>query len=157
MITVKEIRSDRETADLVLLGEIHQKECASHLSFNAEAVVATCDVVLNDTERRGSNIWVAREDDEPIGYAVAYCSPFYFNFDFVSKLELWYVIPAKRGSWAAIKLVKAFEEWARLNGSVQLYVGVARTDKDEARHIRALFPKLKYAWCGSYYLKEPSK
>lgn len=157
MITVKEIRTREEIADLVLLGEIHCKECVPHLSFDPGAVTATCEWVLGDTIRKGSNIWVARQDGEPIGYAVAYCSPFYFNWDFVSKLELWYVIPAKRGSWAAIKLVKAFEEWGRLNGSVQLYVGVARTDKDEARHIRALFPKLKYEWCGSYYLKEPSK
>jgi hypothetical protein len=157
VITVKEIRSGTDRPDLVLLGAMHQKECAAHLAFDAAAVEATFDGVLSDTERKTANIWVAREDNEPVGYAIAYCSPFYFNFDFVSKLELWYVIPAKRGSWAAIRLIKAFEEWGRLNGSVQLYVGVARTDKDEARHIRALFPKLRYDWCGSYYLKEPSQ
>jgi hypothetical protein len=157
MITVSEIRNSKETADLVLLGEMHHGECAPHLTFQGAAVVATCDMVLRDTERQSANIWVAREDGEPIGYAVAYCSPFYFNFDCVAKLELWYVIPAKRKSWAAVKLVKAFEEWGRLNRSVQLYVGVARTEVDEARHIRKLFPKLRYQWCGSYYLKETSK
>lgn len=157
MIRVSEIRTSSETADFVHMGEMHLRECAPQLSFKADAVVATCDQVLRDAERQYINLWVAREDGEPIGYSLAYCSPFYFNHDFMSRLDMWYVIPAKRGTWAAIKLVKAFEEWGRLNGSVQLFVSVARTDKDEARHIRRLFPKLGYEWVGSYYLKEPGK
>lgn len=156
-IHVSEIRSDRETPDLVLLGQMHRAECAPHLPYIPAAVEATCDAVLKDTTRELSNIWVVREDDNPIGYAVAYCAPFFYNYEKQSKLELWFVIPAKRGSWAAVRLIRAYEEWARLNGCVQIYVGVARTDKDEAKHIRKLFPKLKYDWCGSYYLKESGR
>lgn len=156
-IEVNEIRTDKEIPDLILLGEMHRNEAASHLAFHKPAVAGTCEAVIGDPDRKFMNIWVAREDGNPIGYAVAYGSPYYFNFDMQAKLELVYVIPAKRGSWAMIKLVKAFEEWARLNGSVQLYVGVARLEKDEAKHIRKLFPRMGYEWCGSYYLKEPGR
>lgn len=157
MIKISEVRNSKDTPDIVALGEMHLRESAPQMVFNASAVVASLDMVLRDTERRLCNLWLAKQDGEPVGYAMACCAPFYFNFESVAKLDLLYIIPAMRGRWGAIKLVKAFEEWGRLNGSVQLYVGVARTDKDEARHIRRLFPKLGYEWVGSYYLKEPGK
>ncbi len=100
------------------------------------------------------NAWIAYKGDQPIGYAIANASEFFFNDDMCAKLEILYVLPQFRGSWAAVRMVKTFEQWARLNRCVQLYVGVARLDVDEAKHIRKLFPRMKYNWCGSYYVKE---
>lgn len=157
MITVREVRTSEESQDIVLLGQVHLAECLPHLPFDATAVIATADMILSDADRKLNNLWLARQDDEPVGYALGQCCPYYFNYEYLAKLEMWYVIPAARKSWAALKLIKAFEEWGRLNGSRQLYVGVARTDQDEARHIRRLFPRLGYDWCGSNYIKETTQ
>lgn len=154
MIKVIEVRVNDHIKDIENLALINRNECAPHIPFDPYAIWHTAQTVFKDDERKNINAWMAYQDGEPIGYAVAYCSSFFFNFENIAKLELLYVIPAKRGTWAAIRLVKAFEEWGRLNGSLQLYVGVARTDKDEAKKIRKLFPRMGYEWCGSYYLKE---
>jgi GNAT superfamily N-acetyltransferase len=157
MIRVREIRGHTDKDALLHLGRMHVDECMPNVGFSGAAVNATSDMILRDSERKLSNIWIAWLDEKPIGYALAMCSSYYWNFEHVAKMDMWYVVPEARGTWAAIKLVKAFEEWARLNGSRELYVGIARTDADEAKHIRRLFPRLGYSWCGSNYLKETVK
>jgi len=157
VIKVREIRGQQDKDALLILGRKHVDECKPNIGFQGAAINATSDMVIRDIERQLANIWIAWLDDKPVGYALAICSPYYWNFEHVAKMELWYVVPEARGTYAAVKLVKAFEEWARLNGSRELYVGIARTDADEAKHIRRLFPRLGYSWCGSSYLKETVK
>lgn len=151
---IREMRTADDVAALATMGRIHRDECASHLSFSHDIVMQNGNRVASDLERYYVNIWIAWNGDVPIGYAVGNNSPFFYSTDTAASLNLLYVLPAYRKGWAAVRLVKAFEEWARLNGAVRMTVGVERTDKDEAKRIRAVFPKMGYDWAGSYYLKE---
>lgn len=155
-IKIKEVMLD-DIANIALLAHANHQECAKHLPFYNEAIAQSYGELAGDDTRKSFNAWIAYKGEEPIGYAVATSGRFFFNFDSQSKLELLFVMPQHRGSWAAVRLTKAFEEWSRLNGCLQMYVGVARLDADEAKHIRKLFPKLGYNWCGSYYVKETTK
>lgn len=152
--TVRELRSEDQILGVVSLAKAHWEECAGDVPFLASSTIATCVDVVQDFERKGMNVWVLYKDEQPVGYAVGIMKEFFFNEDYSAQLEILHILPEHRGGWGAIKLVKCFEQWARAMGALQLYVGVARTDKDEAKHIRKLFPRLKYEWCGSYYLKE---
>ena len=155
MTTIRELRSEDQLEGLVELARMHHEECAVEgMPFEREPVLLNGMRVILDTERNFLNVWIAYKDDEPIGYCVGRCIPYFFNNEKHGWLDIWYVAPKHRKGWAAIKLIKSFEEWSRLNGVLQIFAGVARSDKDEAKHIRKLFPKLSYEWCGSYYVKD---
>lgn len=154
-LRLAELRSEDQVIDITMLAQEHWKEAASiQLPFKPESIIKNCMLVLKDVDRSYRNVWIAYKDEKPIGYQVGTCLPYYFNDEVMGYSDIWYVLPEFRGTYAAIKLVKAFEEWCRLNGALQIINGVARTDEDAARHIRKLFPKMGYQWAGSYYIKE---
>lgn len=151
---VVELRTQKQLFDLIQLGEANHIECVPHLPCERDAIIKTGLSVINDPDRNDMNIWLCYKDGEPVGYCVGVRSPYFFNNDSSTRTELLYVRPEYRGTYAAIKMVKAFEEWSRLLGALQLFVGVARLDQDEAKKIRKLFPRMGYQWAGSYYIKE---
>lgn len=154
MITIREMRTEEDIAAIVLLGKANRDECSSHLPYLPYRVEDECRKVINDSARVSSNVWIAWKDEQPVGYGFGYCTPFMFNTEISAVLHLFYVVKEWRHSWAAVKIVKHFEKWARSNNAVQLSLGVERLDEDQAKHIRSLFPKLKYRWAGSFYIKE---
>ncbi len=150
-----ELRTQKQVFDLVRLAEAHHIECAPHLPCDRDCILKSAMAIKDDVERNYTNLWLCyNKDGEAVGYGIGVRSDYFFNDDCSTKLELLYVAPAYRGTYAMLALVKVYEEWARLQGALQIYVGVARLDQDEAKKIRKLFPKLNYQWCGSYYLKE---
>jgi GNAT superfamily N-acetyltransferase len=128
------------------------KEGMPGVEFDETAVLAFYKSNVPE-DRRSRNAWLAKKGDEYIGYIFGYIDRYPHSWEPMAFMAYLYVAPAHRGTWTAIKLIKRFEEWARLAGVRYIYLGVARLQKDEAKHIRRLFPQLGYEWCGSNFVK----
>lgn len=53
----------------------------------------------------------------PRGFLTAFLSPYSFSRTIVAVHDIFYVLPEARGSSAAIRLVRFFQEWARASGA----------------------------------------
>jgi len=101
----------------------------------------------------GQFIAVAEDSDgQIIGFMIAAMVPYIFSFKarYASDLAV-YVIPEKRGTSAAIRLVKAFEEWADTQNAAEKKLGVSTAINIERAH--GFYTKLGYNQVGGLYTK----
>jgi GNAT superfamily N-acetyltransferase len=156
MLSVKEVQSRSQMVDIGRLSKRYYEECmpSGEVPFDMAAVYATVQGILDDPERQYMNLWIAYDDNRPVGFILASSTRFVYAWDRCARQENLYVIPEKRGTITALKLIRAFEEWARLLGCLQVFLGVARDDnKAEAKKIGKIFNRIGYGFAGTYYVK----
>lgn len=89
-------------------------------------------------------VMVAMSPDENgvavCGVLLGTANPYPFSHDFVAEIDLFYVVPSKRGTPIAIKMVTAFRRWAN-NREVAEITLTNRFGTGEARTAK-LFSKL---------------
>lgn len=80
-------------------------------------------------------LFVAERNGEIVGMAIVVLGEYYFSPIRSATVQLLYVHPDARGSWAAIKLLRVIRKWAKQNQAQDLHVNVttgidpARTDR----------------------------
>jgi GNAT superfamily N-acetyltransferase len=94
---------------------------------------------------------VAEKDGDVIGLFVGYRYEHFFGYDICSSDLLLYVTPEHRGSSTAVRLIKAYEQWARDSSVTEIQIGVS-TGVREERTAR-LFEKLGFGDRAIYYRK----
>ena len=78
---------------------------------------------------------IAEKNGEAVGMAIVVLGEYYFAPVRSATVQLFYVIPEARGTWAAIKLLRALRQWAKRNEAQDLHINVttaidtARTDR----------------------------
>lgn len=117
-----------------------------------DTLVLSCARVRNDIERKHLNVFIAYMDDEAVGFLVGVATPCFHRPAIVAEQKLWYVRPSRRTGVAALKLVQAYERWARINGATQIYTGSANTPFTE--RTSKLLEHLGYARTGTLHVKE---
>lgn len=95
---------------------------------------------------------VAYEEDRPVAVFLGYVynHPF-FHAKFAADF-LIYVIPEKRGSLVAVRLMKMYESWARNNNVNYISIGQSTGIGDLGR-VRNFYEKLGYKTTGFNCLK----
>lgn len=94
---------------------------------------------------------VAEEDGELVGFMAAFCGPPIFSTEPAAHHSIFYVTPERRGSFAAKKLISAYEQWAEDQGAVAAEICVdtglftERTGK--------FYERLGYQFMGGKYRK----
>lgn len=68
---------------------------------------------------------VAQYEGVIVGFFMGFVSEFFFSRERLATEFLLYVIPQKRGSWAAIRLAHRFIEWAKATDAVEIQAGVS--------------------------------
>jgi len=129
-------------------------ENGPHLDYMPQRVIEVMlDVAKTPVDERTFNVFICySHSHEPIGFLMAEKSPCIFNHDWFGRQELWFVKEEHRGSRAAVKLTKAFEDWTK---DTQInYMGVVRDEKDQAKKIGKLIERGGYTKVGTYYKKE---
>ena len=81
-----------------------------------------------------------------IGFIIGMINEFYFGHDLVAEDLLLYVPQNKRGGKAAIRLVRAYEEWATAKGARRIMLGVS-TEINTEQVVR-LYERLGYKQFG---------
>jgi GNAT superfamily N-acetyltransferase len=149
---VSELRDEQQDLDIIRMAEEFAEEINLNEYIDPVIVKVSCTRVRNDMKRKDLNCWLAYLNDEAIGFLVAICFPTWYNRKIVSEQKIWFVSKQYRGTRAAFLLIKAYEQWARLNGATQMYTGVANHDNSE-RHGKIL-EKLGFRRVGSTHVKE---
>lgn len=86
-----------------------------------------------------------------LGMHAGYICEYYFGRDLIASDLLLFVDPCKRGSLAAAKLVKAFEEWAFAKGAREVCPGSSTMVAPE--RTAKLYERLGYIVVGNLFKK----
>jgi GNAT superfamily N-acetyltransferase len=137
------------------LAVMHHKELGNGIAFDSAAVCYYGRQIANSIERTEMNAWLARNNDQPIGYLFGTISPQVFNWKKIATQHMLYVIPSFRGSSTAIRLIKSFELWAKENFAVEMQLNVERLDgmNEEAERISRFYSKLGYKLTSNSHTK----
>jgi hypothetical protein len=148
MYTVTELLTQKHVDDLVAMGRVLAAEAGPHLQFEEEEVRATCRLVLGDHDREYHNFFLVYNTHEPVGFIYAVCGKYIFNKQRYTQQELIFIRPTYRHTRAFLKLVGAFEEWARLRSSVEIWMGSAHS-----KSFSNVLPRIGYPEVGTYHKK----
>jgi len=111
-----------------------------------ESISATDDE-LRDTIRwfmQNATMFVADKDGSVVGMLVALLSPVWYAPRFTMATELaWWVNPKHRRGLVAIRLLQAFESWARDNGAT--IVNMSNLQTNNAGEVSAILNRLGYS------------
>lgn len=88
---------------------------------------------------------------EIVAFFIGYETPYFFSQDRIAQELLLYVKPQYRGSSYAIRLIKAFEKWAKSIGVKKMLMSTSTKVKEE--QTMRLFEKLGYTHAGHLYEK----
>jgi RimJ/RimL family protein N-acetyltransferase len=92
---------------------------------------------------------VAESDGKTVGMLMGYITDYYFGNDRIACDILWYIDPDYRGSRAAIKLLRAFQHWAKEQGASEVCIGVSTAVEFERTGL--LLQRLGYTHVGGNY------
>lgn len=137
-----------DLAALAVLGrEMHQSSSYAPMDYDINRLKET----LGDLIDKSQFVVVAEATNgEVIGGMVGMCTQSWFGADMVANDLALFVTPDSRGGMAAVKMVKAFVQWARLAGAKQIRLGVT------TGHARAgaLYERMGFAKCGASFVME---
>lgn len=119
----------RDVVVVAALGaRMHGETRYRNLEYSEKAVIA---FALGILERDDYFVYVADENGRLCGMLVGYVVPTAFGRD-KQACDLWfYVVPEKRGTMTAKKLVKKFYQWAREQGAHSVVMTVSSGINDE--------------------------
>ena len=73
----------------------------------------------------GVVVFFALEDNKTVGIGAFMCHPHYWCDVMIASDLMVYVIPERRGSTAAYRLIKAYEKWAVEFGASEITLGIS--------------------------------
>lgn len=151
-IRIKELLTREQDVEILHMTENFIEDVDLREEVDPETLLMSCAAIRNDIERKNVNCFIAYENGEPIGFLVGVASPAFHRQGIVAEQKLCYVVPNRRGSFAALRLVQAFERWARLQGATQIFTGTA--NKRYAEKTSQFFERIGYARVGALHVKE---
>ena len=127
-----------EDKDAVLeLAEMQVRETLPHLDFQRDVAEQTFE---NAVEHADPTIFVCEDRGEVIGYLMGMLEGYAFTSGVFVVQEVLYVKPEKRGSRAAVHLIKIFDEWAKIVGAREAIMGIS--NKFQPARTSRLFQRL---------------
>lgn len=110
---------ETDVQKMIDLGRLmHMESNFRHRNFDSDKLELLGQTILtNPTTWCGL---VAEHDNTVIGMYVGYMTEFWFGRDAVAQEYLLYVQQTRRGSLAAVKLIKEYEQWAWQNGATEI-------------------------------------
>lgn len=95
--------------------------------FNANRVAEQLRAVINaGQEKHGTHCFIVAEDSEKklIGALIGCIERHFFSDEIVASIIHYDVLPERRMSGAALRLMSGFRKWAENRGAVELSAGV---------------------------------
>lgn len=141
-----------DLATLVEMGRAMQQESPRYARFDFDdGKVQQLIATLIDLDGPGCAL-VATVDETIVGMLGGILVEHFFGRDTYAADLVVYVYPAHRGGTTVVRLVKAFEDWARSKGALECCVGVS-TEIASTR-VSALYRALGYRMAGYSHLKD---
>ena len=148
-MTVREIKKD-DVIPMVNIGEkMHNAGSFKKIKYDKNKLFKLVSSSINSDNM----IWFVAEDDgEYIGMIGGFISEFYFSDEKCASDFLLYISEEKRGGKAAVKLLNAFEEWAKARGVKEIRVGTSNGVNPE--EVKKFYEWRKYDFIGYLLRKE---
>ncbi len=133
---------------LVVLGrEMHGSSTYASMDFDVDILKSTLTALMDKSQF----VVVAEDTNREIcGAMVGAIAPSWFGRDTVANDLALFVTRDARGSSAAVRLMKAFVQWALMAGARQIRPGVTTGDERAER----LYERMGFARCGASFVME---
>lgn len=133
--------------DILILAKEFSKEAPQSHKWNKEK---TEQFILSALQNTNMTIFVIDVDGEIEGALVGLLSELYMSYTVQATELAWFVSKDYRGKPASLKLIKAFEKWAKESGANQVGMG----DIEGISSLEKLYNRLGYERAETVYLKE---
>lgn len=133
--------------DILILAKEFSKEAPQSHKWNKEK---TEQFILSALQNTNMKIFVIDVDGEIEGALVGLLSELYMSYTVQATELAWFVSKDYRGKPASLKLIKAFEKWAKESGANQVGMG----DIEGISSLEKLYNRLGYERAETVYLKE---
>lgn len=130
--------------------EMHEESAYRDLPFNYYKLSELLKLVVDNPKTYCGFKCVRGE--EMIGFFGGFIAPYFFADEKIAYDLALFVTKEHRGSTAAVRLIQAYERWARDAGASQIQLGVT-TGVQEERTVK-LFERLGYNHCGRVLKKD---
>lgn len=139
-----------EDKDAVLsLAQMQVEETLPHLDFRRELAEETFDQSIAHAY---PTIFVVEDNREVVGFLMGMLEGYAFTTGVFVLQEVIYVRPDKRGTRAAVHLIKEFARWGEIVGAREIIFGIA--NGFQPQRTAKLFEKLTGAKIVGYCLKK---
>jgi len=140
--------NDEDLPALTALGRRMHDESPrwSRLSFDAARAHATLAMLLDNED---GLLLVAEHEGAIAGGIAAMCAPHWSSRDRVAFDLGLFLAPEARGGMDAVRLVRAYREWARGRGAVHITLGISTgVHAEQTGH---LYERMGFTCCGQNY------
>src|SRR5687768_9676368 len=151
-VRVEELTRPEQDVEVLHMARKFVQDVHLHEHVDDDVLLLSCIKIRRDIDRKYINLFIAYQDDTPVGFLVGVTMPALHRLGVVAEQKLWYVDPKARGTLAAKLLMTAYEQWARINGADQLFTGTANLRY--AERTSKLLEHLGYARVGALHVKE---
>ncbi len=129
---IEQLSTDDHVWDMRELAVQHHEEFGGSREFDKTAIVETLLWCRNQDERTLANCWLAYTNEGKLaGYLYGQCARSGFSYRHYAIMQMWYVDRQCRGSSAAIRLLQAFEAWAKQLNCEVILIGSEHGEQDE--------------------------
>ena len=133
--------------DILILAKEFSKEAPSSHKWNKDK---TEQFLVSSLSNTNMEIFVIDVGGEIEGALVGLLSELYMSHTVQATELAWFVAKDYRGKPASIRLIKAFEKWAKESGANQVGMG----DIEGISSLENLYNRLGYERAETVYLKE---
>lgn len=139
-----------DVLDIVFLGKKFVKESQNtHLGWDQDKAH---DMAKMAVERDDFLVVVMEHEEEVVGFLVALVTPCFFSNKLQAVEMAWYVHKDHRGSGEALKMVDAYELWAREAGAI--LVNMINLDMLNGDKVKRIYEKKGYHLVENTFVKE---
>ncbi|WP_167365638.1 GNAT family N-acetyltransferase [Pseudomonas saponiphila] len=99
---------------------LHEISSYSSMAFSPEKSAAFLHELINGA----GVVFVAEVNGEVVGGMAGGIIDQWFSDDLIAYDYSLFVEPSKRNGVVAVRLIRAFQEWAKIKGAKQIYMGI---------------------------------
>lgn len=116
------LAAEGDTDALLFLAEMQVTETLAHLPFDRALAAQTLRRILCGD---GEILWVAENAGQIVGFLWATLNGYSFCTGVFISQEVIYVRPDKRGTRAAVQLLREYISWGRIVGATEILFGIS--------------------------------
>lgn len=104
--------------------QIHATTHLTHHPYDGGRVARTLQGIIDQPHGRYCFIVAVDNDDAPVGWIIGCMEQHFFSGNWLASIVNYGVLPERRMSGAALKLLTAFRKWAENRGASEINAGV---------------------------------
>lgn len=129
--------------------EMHEESYFKFLDYSDDKLRQLWQMIVFDPKKFCA--FVAEKDDQIIGFFIGTCQEHWFGRDTLACDLALFITKEERGGTAAIRLIKAYEQWAHDVGAAEIHIGTSTNVNSD--RVMKVFQKMGFADPAMYLRK----